>query len=234
MYLGRMFYIKGEIFVREKSGMKEIDLMIFDLDGTLVDSAPDIIAAVNYTRNLLGLSSMEDRSVISLVGEGVDKLVERFIGPEFQHRREEAMAIFLAYYEEHLLDNTTLYPGVTDVLDFFSQKKKVIITNKRYHFTRKITDGFAITTRFDDIIGTGSTPFMKPDARVVFPVLESFRIDPNRAVIFGDGVADINLARNAGIKSCAMLNGFIPRDVLLSLQPDFACEHMGELKGMFC
>jgi len=214
--------------------MHEIDLMVFDLDGTLVDSAPDLIATVNYTRNMLGLPSMENRAVISLVGDGMDKLLERFLGHEMQHRREEAMAIFLAYYEEHLLDNTTLYPGVTDVLDFFSRKKKVIITNKRCHFTRKITDGFAITSSFDDIIGIGSTPFRKPDARVLFPLLERFRIAPNRAVIFGDGVADINLARNAGIKSCAMLNGFTTRDTLLSLKPDFVCEHIGELKRMFC
>lgn len=214
--------------------MKEVDLMIFDLDGTLINSAPDIIATVNYTRNMLRLPKMEDKAIISLVGDGMEKLLERFLGPELQHRCEEAMTIFLDYYEKHLLDNTTLYPGVTDILDFFSWKKKVIITNKRSRFTRKITDGFAITGSFDDIIGMGSTPFRKPDARVLLPLLERFRIVPDRAVIFGDGAADINLAKNTGIKSCAMLNGFTPRDVLLSLQPDFTCENMGELKGMFC
>lgn len=214
--------------------MKEIDLMIFDLDGTLVDSAPDIIAAVNYTRNLFGLSNMEDRSVINLVGNGTDKLVEGFLGHELRHRHEEAMAIFLAYYEEHLLDNTTLYPGVTDVLDFFKQKKKVIITNKRCHFTCRITDALHITGYFEDIIGMDSTPFRKPDARMLVPLLERFKVDPARVVVLGDGVNDVKMATNVGVSSCAMLNGFTTRDTLLSLKPDFVCERFEELKGMFC
>lgn len=214
--------------------MKEIDLMVFDLDGTLVDSAPDLISAVNHTRAVLGLPAMNDNEIISFVGDGTDKLVERLLGQELQHRRAEAMEVFVSYYDAHLLDNTTLYPGVRDILEFYRLKKKIIITNKRYHFTRKITDGLEITGCFDDIIGVGSTPFRKPDARILFPLLERFGIDPAFAIIFGDGVNDINLAGNSGIKSCAMLNGFTPRNILLSLKPDFACEYLRELKTMFC
>lgn len=214
--------------------MQMFDLMIFDLDGTLVDSSTDLIAAVNFTRHALDLPIMDDKEIIGLVGDGTDRLVERFIGSEHQHLYAEALAIFIAYYEAHLLDNAALYPGVTDVLDFFSHKKKVIITNKRENFTRKITDGFSLTARFDDIIGMGSTPFRKPDVRILLPVLSRFRIDPCQAIIFGDGIADLKLAKNAGIKSCGMLNGFTPREVLLALKPDFTCEHLRELKTMFC
>jgi phosphoglycolate phosphatase len=214
--------------------MKEIDLMVFDLDGTLVNSAPDLIAAVNYTRNVLGLPVMEEEEVMSFVGDGADKLVERFIGRDLHHRREEAMTIFLAYYDEHLLDNTTLYPGAKDVLEFFSRKKKIIITNKRYRFTRKITDAMHITGWFEEIVGMDSTSFRKPDACVLVPFLERFNVDPTRAVVLGDGVSDVRLAVNAGVSSCAMLNGFTPRDTLLSLKPDFVCENRLELKEMFC
>ena len=214
--------------------MKKVDLMTFDLDGTLVDSAPDLISAVNYTRAVLGLPAMNDNEIMSFVGDGTDKLVERLLGQELQRCREEAMEIFVSYYDAHLLDNTSLYPDVRDILEFYRLKKKIIITNKRYHFTRKITDGFEITGCFDDIIGVGSTPFRKPDARILLPLLERFGIDPAFAVIFGDGVNDINLAGNSGVKSCAMLNGFTPRNILLSLKPDFACEYLRELKTMFC
>ncbi len=203
--------------------MTMFNLMIFDLDGTLVDSARDLIIAVNYTRRVLGLQSMNDREIIGFVGDGTDKLVERFVGEEGRHRREEAMDLFVAYYEAHLLDKTTLYPGVREMLDFFRDKKKVIITNKRYHFTRLITDGLGITGCFDDIIGMGSTSYRKPDIRILLPILERFQADPARTIIFGDGVTDVNLAINAGIKSCAVLNGFTPRDVLLAHKPDFAC-----------
>jgi phosphoglycolate phosphatase len=213
--------------------MQKVDLMIFDLDGTLVDSAPDLISAVNFTRGVLGLTAMEEKEIIAFVGDGTDKLVERFVGQELQHRRAEALEIFIAYYEVHLLDNTTLYPGVPEIFEFFQDKTKIIITNKRYNFTRKITDGFNITGYFHDIIGVGSTPFRKPDARILLPLLERFGIDPRLAVIFGDGINDMLLAANTGIKSCALLNGFTPRDTLLSLRPDFVCEDLREIKAMF-
>jgi phosphoglycolate phosphatase len=214
--------------------MPMFDLMIFDLDGTLIDSSTDIIAAANFTRRALDLPPMADKEIIGLVGDGTDRLVERFVGLEHQHLFSEALAIFITHYEAHLLDNAALYPGVTEVLDFFSHKKKVIVTNKRENMTRKMTDGFSLTARFDDIIGIGSTPFRKPDIRILLPLLARFRVDPNRAVIFGDGIADLELAKNAGIKSCAMLNGFTPREVLLALKPDFTCEHLREIKTMFC
>ena len=214
--------------------MQMFDLLIFDLDGTLVDSSADIVAAVNFTRHALDLSTMGDKEIIGLVGDGTDRLVERFIGLENKNRYKEALDIFIAHYDDHLMDHATLYPGVTDALDFFSHKHKVIITNKRINMTRKITDGFSITACFDDIIGMGTTPFRKPDVRILLPILARFRIEPCQAVIIGDGVADLELAKNVGIKSCAMLNGFTPRENLLAWKPDFACEHLPELKTMFC
>lgn len=214
--------------------MQMFDLMIFDLDGTLVDSSTDIIAAANFTRHALDLPIMPDKEIIKLVGYGTDRLVERFVGLENKNRFTEALAIFIAYYEAHLLDNAALYPDVIDVLDFFSHKKKVIITNKRENMTRKITDRFSLNARFDDIIGMGSTPFRKPDVRILLPVLARFRVDPNRTIIFGDGIADLQLAKNAGIKSCGMMNGFTPREVLLALNPDYTCEQLREIKSMFC
>ena len=91
-----------------------------------------------------------------------------------------------------------------------------------------------ITACFDEIIGMGSTAYRKPDAMILTPILTRWRIDPQRTVVIGDGVADINLAGNTGSKSCAMLNGFTNREVLLSLRPDFACESLWELKEILC
>ena len=214
--------------------MRMFELLIFDLDGTLVNSATDIIAAAHFTRQALDLPVMDDKEVIRLVGDGTDKLVERLIGSEHQDRYAAALSIFITYYEAHLLDNAALYSDVTDVLDFFSHKKKVIITNKREYMTRQITDAFSLTDRFDDIIGVGSTPFRKPDIRILLPVLARYRVEPAQVIIFGDGIADLQLAKNAGIKSCALLNGFTPREVLLALKPDFACEHLQDIKALFC
>jgi phosphoglycolate phosphatase len=214
--------------------MQMFNLLIFDLDGTLVDTSADIIAAVNFTRLALDLPIMDDKEIIHLVGDGTDKLVQRLIGSEHQDRYTEALDIFITYYEAHLLDNAALYSGVTDALDFFSHKRKVIITNKRENMTRKITDAFSLTDRFDDIIGMGTTPFRKPDVRILLPVLARFRVEPHQTIIFGDGIADLQLAKNAGIKACGLLNGFTPREVLLALKPDFTCEHLREIKTLFC
>lgn len=210
--------------------MTPIDLMVFDLDGTLIDSAPDLVTAVNFTRYTLKMSPLEDRIIINFVGDGLEKLVERFLGPERRHLQATARGIFLDYYGAHLVDKTLLYPGVLDILKFFENKKKVLITNKDKDFTRKITDHFLLTACFDEIVGMGSSAYRKPDAMILSPILERLRIDPQRTVVIGDGVADINLAKNTGSKSCALLNGFTSRETLLALHPDFACEGLGELK----
>lgn len=211
-----------------------IDLMVFDLDGTLVDSAPDLITAVNFTRDALQLPAMEGKAIISFVGDGLYKLVERFLGPEYEHLQAEARAIFMDYYGMHLADKTLLCPGALEILTFFADKKKVLVTNKHNGFTRKIMDHFNITICFDEIIGMGSTAYRKPEALILLPVLSRFCITPQRIVVIGDGVADIDLARNTGSKSCAMLNGFTNREVLLSHHPDFACESLWELKEILC
>ncbi len=214
--------------------MKSFELMIFDLDGTLVDSASDLIAAVNYTRGVLGLTPMGAKEIIAFVGDGTDKLVERFVGPELQQRRAEALDVFLAYYEAHLLDHTALYPGVVEMLELLRDRKKIIITNKRYQLARQLTDGLGITGYFTELIGMGSTPFRKPDARIMLPLLERDGLAPAKVIIFGDGVTDIGLAKNAGAKSCALLNGFTSRETLLALDPDYFCETIGEIPALFC
>ncbi len=214
--------------------MQAVELMVFDLDGTLVDSAPDLVAAGNFTRRALNLPGMDARVIMSMVGDGTDKLVERLIGPEHQDLFSEAMTLFMNYYENHLLDNTVLYPGVLEVLHFFSCKRKAMITNKRDIFTRTIADHFHIADHFDVIVGVGKTSRRKPDALVLLPILERYHVDPDLTVVIGDGIADMNLAKNAGVKSCAVLNGFTPRDVLLALNPDFVCEELRDLKDIFC
>ncbi len=220
--------------MQRDNAMSPIDLMVFDLDGTIVDSSPDLIAAVNFARAALKLAALTDEAIISFVGDGLDKLVERFLGPEQKHCQAEARAIFMEYYGKHLADKTVLCPGVLEVMKFFGNKKKLLITNKDRDFTRRITDHFKITACFEEIIGMGSTAYRKPEALILFPALSRLRIDPQHTVVIGDGVADIKLAKNTGSKSCAMLNGFTSRATLLALQPDFACESLWELKEILC
>ena len=214
--------------------MKQIDLMIFDLDGTLVNSGGDIVASVNYTLKSLGIPVMGTEVIIGFVGDGVQKLIERSLCRDSRDQFDKAMEIFTAYYAEHMLDTTTFYPGVPEIIQHFHDKNKVIITNKRYRFTRAIAEALDIKKYFDDIIGVDTTPYKKPDSRLLSPLLERFGAQRERTVVIGDGINDILLAKNTGALSCAFLNGLGRRDLLLDQKPDFVCENISELKSLFC
>jgi phosphoglycolate phosphatase len=213
--------------------MKSVDLMIFDLDGTLVTSGPDIAASVNYSLQIMGLPVIEDRLILEFIGDGVKKLIERSLGPALHDRFEEALTIFSQHYQEHMLDTTTLYPGVLEALQHFYKKNKVILTNKRHHFAVGLSDALQLTPVFDEIIGADSTSYIKPDARLADVIMRRFQAHPDRTVVIGDGVNDILLAKNAGLLSCAFLNGLTGRETLLNLKPDDSCEHLFEITELF-
>ena len=212
--------------------MKPVDLMIFDFDGTLVDTGEDIVRAVNHTLRSLGIGEKSHEEIISYVGDGLQVLLEKALGPEIGCY-EEAKKIFTSFYRDHLLDNTRLYPGVAEVLRHFGAKKKWIVTNKQYGYTAAIAEGLGISDYFDGIVGRDSGPYAKPDPRVLQEILEGQGIERGRAVVVGDGVQDVKMARNAGIEVCAFLNGLGDRDELLRQRPDYSCENISELKALF-
>lgn len=209
--------------------MKQVDLLVFDLDGTLVRSGEDLVAAVNHTLQSLGFSLLEPDAVQGFVGDGLEVLVKRALGPSDGEYHERAMAIFYPYYSEHLLDHTTLYPGVLTVLAHFGDKMKVIVTNKRQHYAVKIAQGLGIDSHFLEIVGEGGSLYRKPDPRLLQLVMAKWEASPKRTAVIGDGVNDILLARQAGALSCAFLGGITERDKLLFLAPDMTCETLPDI-----
>jgi phosphoglycolate phosphatase len=213
--------------------MTYVDLMVFDFDGTLVNSGADIAASVNHTLQSLGMPRKHPEEIMHFIGDGVQKLIERSLGPDSVDRFQEALEIFASHYAEHMLDETYLYDTVMEVIRHFETKRKVIVTNKRMRFTAEIANTFGLTKHFDDMIGADSTQYKKPDARLLYPLMERYNAAPDRTVVIGDGVNDILLARHAGAVSCALLNGLTRREDLLRLNPDFTCENILELKDLF-
>ncbi len=213
--------------------MKKIDLIIFDLDGTLASTGDDLVQGINHTLKTLRLPEKSKREIISFVGDGISKLMERTLGEDHDGLHSEAMQIFTDYYSQHLLDNTVLYPHVEDVLRKFENTEKVILTNKRYEFALIIARGLKIEKYFTGIIGADSTPFLKPDRRVIDYILEKNKAAREKTLIVGDGVNDIAVARNSGIFSCALLNGLGNRDDLLKLNADYYCEDILEINSLF-
>jgi phosphoglycolate phosphatase len=214
--------------------MKEVDLMIFDFDGTLVSTGIDLAAAVNYTLQQLDIPMKSEDEIIAFVGDGVRKLIERSLGVQSILLYDDAIKIFGKYYSEHLLDNTTICPSVKDVLENFAKKKKVIITNKRYDFTIAIVRGLTLEKHFIEIIGEDSTLYKKPDKRLVDDLLNKYNVPREKFVIIGDGMNDVLLAKNARIISCIYLNGLGRRQDLLEANADYYCEDLLEINSLFC
>jgi phosphoglycolate phosphatase len=212
--------------------MKKIDLMIFDFDGTLVSTGRDLVDSVNYTLKMLNLEEKPESEIISFVGDGISKLVERVLGQDSTGLHRNAMRIFSDYYSQHLLDKTVLYPHVEDVLKNFENKTKIILTNKRYNFTLMIAKGLKIDRYFAEIIGIDSLPFSKPDRRVVDYLLEKYDKPRETTIIIGDGINDIIAARNSGVLSCAHLNGMGNRKDLLNMKADYYFKDMLEINSL--
>ena len=212
---------------------RSIDFMIFDLDGTIVRSGNDIAAAVNHTLASLSLPQMETGRILKFIGDGVQVLIEKSLGPGNMDLLPEALALFKDYYDVHMLDTTDLFEDVREVLAHFSRKTKVIVTNKRFAPARAMVEALQVAPYFERIVGSDSTPYRKPDPRVLDPLKRSYRIDPRSTLIIGDGVNDILLARNAGLSSCALLNGLGDRTALLALNPDHVCERLRDTIDLF-
>jgi phosphoglycolate phosphatase len=204
--------------------------MIFDFDGTLVQSGEDVANSVRYTLGILNLPTLDNEDILTFIGDGVLKLIERSIGEAGQDKRDRALEIFSNHYDQHLLDHAALYPGVYEMLHHFRKKRKIILTNKRFKYAAKIAGALNISGFFEEIIGADSTPFIKPDLQLTAMILKNYQAKKENVAIIGDGVNDVLLAKNSGIMSCIYLNGLGKRDDLIKLNPDIVFEHFEELE----
>lgn len=194
-----------------------IKLIIFDLDGTLIDSSIDITEAINYAIKPYGLSPLTRKDTIKLVGEGISRLIEKLLSATPFHDnievRNSVMDRFLEYYSAHLLDNTKDYPGVRETLERLRNYKKVVISNKREALSRRIIQELDLNF-FDMIIGSDSTPEKKPSPLPILKVLAEFEIRPEEAIIVGDSNLDIEAGRAAGLITVAVKYGYRPYDMI--------------------
>ena len=213
--------------------MMSVDLLIFDLDGTLCDTKDDIATSVNLTLRDLSVPEKPIEEIYSYVGSGVRKLLQKAVGEESEKDFDEAMKIFRGHYMEHLLDTTKPYVGMLSVLDHFKDKKKAVVTNKPQDYADPILDGLRLTPYFDLIVGGSNSFPLKPSPMMILRVLDSLNVEKNSCVMIGDGMQDILAARASGIKVCAVGYGLSDPEGLIRAGPDFFCRTPGELKCLF-
>jgi phosphoglycolate phosphatase len=196
------------------------ELIIFDLDGTLIDSRLDITRSVNEALVAVGLPPKSMEEVIGMIGNGTKALVERAVG-EPGERFEMAFDIFTRDYARHLLDHTRFYPGVEEMLDRFGSKKLAVMSNKRQRFCDAILRGLRSADRFLAVQGGDTAEAKKPDPAPLLKICRSLGVDPRSAAMVGDSPVDVTAGRDADMVTIGVTDGFTPPEVMRQTGADF-------------
>ncbi|HET7317761.1 MAG TPA: HAD-IA family hydrolase [Nitrospirota bacterium] len=212
--------------------MKPIDLIIFDLDGTLVNTLEDIAASVNYTLQKLGRPLIPIDSVRQYVGDGVEMLMRRALSGSDEFL-PDAVGIYKVHHSRNLLVRSRLYPSVTEVLEHFRNLPMAVLSNKTSEFVQPLLDGLKISGYFRVVLGAGSGLPLKPAPDAVQKIMAEFEASKDRTVIVGDGTADVRAGKAAGVITCSVTYGFRSEEELRKAGPDYIIHELSELKGLF-
>ncbi len=205
------------------------DGIVFDLDGTLVDSGRDLADSVNYAREELGLPWIPDDLVYSFIGDGAPTLIRRAMGPDADPELlQQAYDVFMNHYSQHMLDHTSLYPGVAETLRELQGISLGVLTNKHLSASEKILEGLGVRKYFAAVYGGNCFPQKKPDPMGVQKILVDFQVSASRAIIVGDSRVDVLTGENAGILTCGVTYG-LSSHTLPQVKPDFIIDRMMEL-----
>jgi phosphoglycolate phosphatase len=207
-----------------------VRVLIFDLDGTLIDSKVDLIHSVNAMLVETGRARLSAEVISGYIGHGAPVLVARALGANAtEQERAHALQFFLSYYEAHKLDNTCAYPGVANTLDELAQRElpMAVLTNKPVRISQRILDALGLAKYFRSIYGGNSFETKKPDPLGANTILGELGAGPHESVIVGDSEVDVQTARNAGTMAVAVNYGFgmydrgmYPADAYLERFPD--------------
>jgi phosphoglycolate phosphatase len=205
-----------------------IQVIIFDLDGTLVDSSIDICHALNYALEGMNVPPITVRETISIIGEGITRLFEKIIETHnIPADKDFLIKRFLDHYAVHLVDNTTVYPGVEDTLKSLNGCRKAVISNKREDLSERVLELLGMRKYFDLVVGSDTTAERKPSPVPIQYVLSRFKTRPEEAIIVGDSNYDIEAGKAAGVRTIAVSYGYRPLSLLQ--EADYIVSTMPEI-----
>jgi phosphoglycolate phosphatase len=183
--------------------------LIFDLDGTLIDSKQDLILSVNAMLSELGREELAEETISGYIGHGAPQLVARALGDGCtEEERQRALQFFLSYYEMHKMDTTCAYPGVAETLEKLADMPMAVLTNKPVRISVRILDAMGLSKYFRAIYGGNSFETKKPNPLGARTILRELRAEPQEALLVGDSEVDVQTARNAGTLAAAVNYGF--------------------------
>ena len=207
----------------------DVRVLVFDLDGTLIDSGADLALSVNATLKETGRAPLHNDRIFGYVGQGAARLIEQALGPGATREEcEQGLAFFLSYYRAHMLDHTVTYPGVREGLAALDGMPMAVLTNKPVRFSRQILEGLGLASYFRYIYGGNSFESKKPNPAGMGVLLRDFGAAPKQAMLVGDSEVDVQTARNAGTWCCCVTYG-LGADQLANNPPDLLVNSLTEL-----
>jgi phosphoglycolate phosphatase len=208
--------------------MKHLELYIFDLDGTLLDSGKDIALAANYAFEKLNLKTFSEEEIISKVGYGAKKLIEDLIPGYPQEIKDKALEYFKEFYYSNPVIYSKLYDGAEEILKKLKElsKKVAVVTNKYEALSVEILKKLNVIDYIDLVVGADTTSEKKPHPLPVFYTLEKLKSEKDKSIIIGDSETDVLTGKNAGIKTALVLQGYGNKELALSLNPDYVLDSL--------
>ena len=204
--------------------------IIFDLDGTLVDSKRDIAGAQLWVLHQLGVDSYQLQDIYPLIGKPLTETFMKLLPPSLHHRIAEAAELYKAYYPPRALETTTLFPHVRQTLDALRAKgiRLATATTKLTPGTRRVLTHFGIDSYFDQIQGSDNIPF-KPDPFIINKILEEQSWERTETLMVGDTDNDIHAGKHANIQTCGVTYGSLSKEQMQQLEPDFIIDSFPQL-----
>jgi len=204
--------------------------VLFDLDGTLIDSKKDIAAAANSARLHFGLPALPLETVVGYVGRGIEHLNRKTLGTDDPQRLAEGLEVLKAYYRDHCVDQTFIYPGAKELLNTLKTRglKLGLVSNKPHEFTLITLEKLGLMSYFTAVLGADVVARKKPDPEPLLAALEKMGISPREAVMIGDSPVDTQAARAAGIRVGLVSHGFVSKEEMTSSHPDWLVDSLEE------
>lgn len=190
--------------------MDRIKLIIFDLDGTIIDSLDDLTDATNHMLSEMHKGMLSRSDVRKLVGQGARRLVERALPGISLCDIERALGYFLSFNDDHIVDKTRPYPDVPETLTSLKVAgcRLAVISNKNASLCRKVIDTLGLKEFFETVIGADTMPFRKPSPEPILKLLRDFGVNPGEAVIIGDSINDVAAGKAAGVMTVGCTYGY--------------------------
>jgi len=219
--------------------IKKPQMILIDVDGTLVDSVPDLAFCVDEMMKVLGQPAHGVDKVRNWVGNGVERLVKRALlgqldGEPDESAFQEALPIFLELYSHNVSDRSELFPGVREALDYFKQQnyKLGCVTNKASQFTIPLLNDLGVHDDFEFVVCGDTLPQKKPDPAPLLHAANHFNVAPDNALMIGDSISDVKAARAAGFQIVCMSYGYNHGEDIRNYDPDLVVDSMAELIGI--